>query len=302
MSNLISPNISLSFPPRNENVRAEWMPIYIEPMVGSGERICVGVATANDTGFLVVPVVALNRLECVYGKDAEAILLAADFVVNDLRGALTKSGAAALPDWKPPMEGVYSGRIVRSAGASLEEIARTGLTICASLVERLADADEETNSATGLINVNRLEQLVKEKVLSVRPGLEQRFGRQRDLGENVRSVTIGFVGNVIAANFGVLVPQSLSVNVNNIKAKLWDLAQLREDFGLPSLVASTVTRFEMLVYRPSDELPQYSRRQIKNISEAVNELEAEADKQEIRFRPYTGHDAIAEVLLEAEAA
>lgn len=302
MSNLISLNTSLSFPLRNENVRAEWMPIYIEPMVGSGERICVGVATANDIGFLVVPVVALNRLECVYGKDAEAILLAADFVVNNLQGALTKNGAAALHDWKPPMEGVYSGRIVRGAGASLEEIARTGLTMCASLVECLADADEEANSTANRMNGNRLEQLVKEKVLSVRPRLEPRFGRQYKRGENVRSVTIGFVGDVIAANFGVLVPQCLSGNVNNIKAKLWDLAQLRQDFALPSLVASKVTLFEMLVYRPSSEMPEYSNRQLKGINEAVNELEAEADKQEIRFRPFTGHDAIAEVLLEAEAA
>lgn len=302
MSNLISPNTSLSFPPRNENVRAEWMPIYIEPMVGSGERICVGVATANDTGFLVVPVVALNRLECVYGKDAEAILLAADFVVNDLRSALTKSGAVALSDWKPPMEGVYSGRIVRGAGASLEEIARTGLTICASLVERLADADEETNSAAGLMSGNRLEQLVKEKVLSVRPGLEQMFGRQYKRGENVRSVTIGFVGNVIAGNFGALVPQSLASNVDNIRAKLWNLEHLRKDFELPSLVASNVDRFEMLVYRPSNEAPEYSDRQLKSINEAVNALEAEANEQGICFRPFTGYDAIAEVLLEAEAA
>lgn len=302
MSAFISPLPLLSFPPRNENVLAKWMPVYIEPMVGSGERICIAVATVNDSGFLVVPVVALDRLECLYGKEVNAILLAADFVTNDLRNALSKEGAAALGHWKPPVEGVYCGRIANGAGSSLEEIARTGLTMCASLVERLADAEDEENSNSSRISGNRLEQIVKAKVLSLRPGLEQMFDHRRKLGENVRSVTIGFVGNTIAANFGVLMPRTLSINVKDVKAKLWDLTQIREDFRQPQLLVSTVSRFEMLIYRPANDAPEYSDRHITSINEAVNELEAEADKKEIRCRPFNTSDAIVEVLLDAEAA
>jgi hypothetical protein len=302
MSTLISSLSTLSFPPRNENVHARWMPVYIEPMIGSGERICIAVATANDSGFLVVPVVALDRLECLYGKEADAILFAADFVTNDLRNALAKEGASELENWKPPMEGAYSGRIANGSGSSLEEIARTGLTMCASLVERLSDADDEVNSNTSKISGNRLEQLVKEKVLFVRPELEQMFGRQRKLGENVRSVTIGFVGNTIAANFGVLMPQYLSGNVKDIKAKLWDIAQLREDFGQPQLIVSTISRFEMFIFKPANDAPEYSDRQLISINEAVNELEAEADKKDIKCRPCVTRDAIADIILEAEAA
>lgn len=301
MNTLISPTTTFTFPSRNESVRAEWMPLYIEPMVGSGERICIGVATANNAGFLVVPVVALSRLECMYGKEAESILFAADFTTSSLREALSRNGVAALRNWIPPMEGIYSGRITNGAGASLEEIARTGLTTCASLVERIAEADDMI-STSDRISGNRLEQLIKDSVLAARPGLEQMFGKQRKLGEHIRPTTIGFVGNVIAANFGVLMPQQLSGNVKDIKSKLWDLAQLREDVGQPSLFASTVSRFEMLVHRPANDAPEYSERQITNINEAVNELEAEADKKEIRCRPFTGHEAIANILLEAEAA
>lgn len=119
---------------------------------------------------------------------------------------------------------------------------------------------------------------------------------------DVRAVTIGFVGNVIAANFGVLVPQYLSSNVKDIKAKLWDLAQIREDFGHQSLIATTISRYEMMIYRPAQDAPEYSARQITNIDEAVNELEAEADKKELRCRPFINQDEIAKTLLEAEAA
>lgn len=300
MNTLISPTPALSFPSRNEAVRAEWMPLYLEPMLGSGERICIGIATANSAGFLVVPVTALNRLECVYGKGVESILIAAELVITSLRTALSKSGASALRSWTPPMEGIYSGHVASGAGASLEEIARTGLTACASLVERIAEVDDSL--ASERVSGNRLEQLIKARVLATRPGLEQMFGRQRKLGEHIRPTTIGFVGNVIAANFGVLAPHQLSINVKDIKSKLWDLAQLREDFGSPSLITSTVTRFEMLIHRPANDAPEYNERQIININEAANELEAEADKKDIRCRPLTGHEAIANVLLEAEAA
>jgi hypothetical protein len=41
---------------------------------------------------------------------------------------------------------------------------------------------------------------------------------------------------------------------------------------------------------------------MKGIQEAVVELEAEADKVEIRCRPATSHEEMAATLLQAEAA
>jgi hypothetical protein len=302
MTPLPSPQ-GIEFPKRHDAVGGEWSPLYIEPVVGSGERICIGVAAVSDSASLVVPVVALDRLECLYGKGVDAIMLASRVALEYTRNILDRHGAQALRSWKAPMDGVYLGSAVRSEADTLEEIARTGLTASSSLVEKLADAEEEPEGRGAALTTNRLEELVKERVVALQPPLANRFRVQRRVRENARAAVIGFIGDRIAANFGMLLPGRLGPLVDVSKAKLWDLAQLREDVKHGDMYsAAALNRFELFVYRPRDETPEYSLRQMKGIQEAVVELEAEADKVEIRCRPATSHEEIADKLLQAEAA
>jgi len=300
MSALLSRN-GIEFPKRRDAISGEWAPLYLEPIVGSGERICIGVAAVNGSASLVVPVVALDRLECLYGKGVDAVMLASRVALEYTREVLAKQGAGALRTWKPPMDGLHIGAPIRSEANTLEEIARTGLAASSSLVEKLADAEEDAEGRGTSLTTARLEELVKERVVSIRPHLERRFRVQRRIRENARSSVIGFVGDYIAANFGMLLPGRLAPLVDISKAKLWDLAQLREDVKR-GMFSHNLNRFELLVYRPRDESPEYSARQIKGIQEAVVELEAEADKVEIRCQPATSQEEIADVLLRAEAA
>lgn len=302
MKILLSSDDRLQFPPRKNQVRAEWAAIYIEPVVGSGERLAIGVAVANTDGFLVAPVVALNRLSCLYGKEADALVYAAELAVNHINNALASKGIEALHFWQAPMEGISIGQIRMGAGSSLEEIARTGLTASSSLVEKLADVDQLALPSEEF-STNRLEQLIKERVVARMASLETAFTRRFQPNLNIRPATIGFVGHRIAANFGLLLPGRLSIQVKDAKAKLWDLAQVQEyvqnkEFNL----SSGLNRFELLMYRVKDDDPSYSERQIEEVQKAVNELEAEADRKEIRCRALTSHEAIADEILVAEAA
>lgn len=303
MSSLFSVPSGLPFPERNEQVRATWRPLYIEPMVGSGERVCIGVGVAATAGHIVVPVIGLGRLKCVYGEDVDALISAADIALRHLQSQFDAHGALALSRYEAPVEGIYAGDQNEMTGPSLELIARSALMVSASLVEQLGEADEEEDSIM-TIGSNKLEQMVKEKVIAARPALEVAFGRERRLGANVRPARIGFAGRILAANFGVLMPHQLSNNVKDVKAKLWDLAQLREDFGQESnsLFAQTIVRYEMLVHRPAENDPGYSDRQMQLVREAENELEAEADKKELRCKSMVGPDAMATYVLQAEAA
>ncbi len=300
MTALLSPN-GFKFPERRDSAKGEWTAIYLEPVIGSGERICIGVAALTRDAGMVVPVVALDRLECIYGKQVDSVLLASRLALDYTRDLLSRDGDRSLRAWKPPIEGVFLGKPAPCEGVSLEEIARTGLTASSSLVEKLADTEAEQAGAAGSLTTNRLEELIKALVVAARPPLEGRFRVQRKIRENARASVIGFIGNTIAANFGMLMPGRLSPLVDISKAKLWDLAQLREDTKR-DMFLTPLNRFELLVYRPRDEAAEYSERQMKGIQEAVVELEAEADKVEIRCRPATSHEEIANVLLEAEAA
>jgi len=302
MKKLLSSDDRLQFPPRRNQVRAEWAPIYIEPVVGSGERLAVGVAVVNTDGFLVVPVVSLNRLNCLYGKEADALVYAAELAITHISNALASKGVEALRSWQPPIEGISLGQVRVGAGSSLEEIARTGLTASSSLVEKLADMDESAHPGEE-VSTSRLERLIKERVVAKKASLEIAFARRFQPNLNSRPATVGFVGHRIAANFGLLVPGRLSIQVKDAKAKLWDLAQVQEyvrskEFDL----SPELNRFELLMHRVKEEDPSYSDRQMEDVQKAANELEAEADKKEIRCRALTTPEAIADVILVAEAA
>ena len=101
---------NMAFHPRRSQCQATWAPLFIEPVVGSGERLCIGVAVANQNEFLVVPVAALDRLACLYGQEAGAILFASELATKALTEHLARGGLASLADWLPPLEGVFMGQ------------------------------------------------------------------------------------------------------------------------------------------------------------------------------------------------
>lgn len=113
---------------------------------------------------------------------------------------------------------------------------------------------------------------------------------------------LGFVGRRLAANFGLLVPGPLSTLVNNAKAKLWDLEQLKTGSQAGIFQGHGGMSFELLVHRACKDDPQYSDRQLKSVDAAVVELEEEADKVNIRCRAMTSPGQMAEFLLQQEAA
>jgi hypothetical protein len=292
----------LQFPPRHDNVKAKWVPIFIEPMVGSGERIAIGVAVAYQNSYLTVPVAALERLECLYGKDNRALMFAAKAAIESFERVLSKEGDSALETWKAPFEGVIKGATRMGAGNSLEEIARSGLMLCSSLVEKIAEA-EEIEERRAAVSMSRLERLVKEKALTIRQSLEINFNRQFKYSTTARATRIGFVGQRLAANFGLLAPPYLSTQVKDAKAKLWDLAQIKEYIQRPEFnLSSNLNDFELLINRVREDDPQYSDKQIEQVQEAFNELELEADRKEIRCRSMKSPDEIANHIVELEAA
>jgi len=295
-------NTELQFPVRRDGVKAKWIPLYIEPVVGSGERIAIGIAVANQNGYLTVPVAALERLQCLYGKENETLMFAAKAAIESFERALSKEGDHALETWQAPFEGVIKGATRIGAGNSLEEIARSGLMLCSSLVEKLAEAEEIEESRTA-VSMSRLEFLIKEKVLAKRQSLEISFNRPFKYATSGRATRIGFVGQRLVANFGLLAPFHLSQLFKDAKAKLWDLAQIKEDIQRPEFNLSTqLNNFELLINRVREDDPQYSDKQIESVQEAYNELEFEADRKEIRCRPLRSPDEIANHIVELEAA
>jgi hypothetical protein len=272
-------------------------------VVGSGERLCIGVIVADSREHLVVAVPALERLACIYGDAAAALSHSAAFALTTLRRSLATDGTAALTSLRVPVDGVFIGPVRTGAGESLEEIARTCLIQSASLVERAVDEEDSVAAAeSGALSTRRLERLVQETVVGTRPDLAKAFNRSFQITTAARPMRVGFVGRRLAANFGLIVPGPLATLVNNAKAKLWDLEQLRAGSQTGIFQANVGMGFELLLHRARKDDPQYSDRQLKSVDAAVVELEEEADKVSIRCRAMTSPGQMADFLLQQEAA
>ncbi len=298
-----NPFDQIPFPHRRSTQKASWLPVYIEPVVGSGERLCIGVVVADSHQHLVVPVPALDRLACIYGDAAAALSNSAALTLAALHHRIAREGEGALSSLRASLDGVFMGSIRTAAGESLEDIARTGLMQSASLVEKAVEEEDSVEAGERMaLSTRRLERLIKETVVGSRPELANAFNRAFRITADARPMRVGFVGRKLAANFGLLVPGPLATLVNNAKAKLWDLGQLRTGTQSGIFQGSAGMNFELLVHRAREDDPQYSDRQVKSVDAAVVELEEEADKVSIRCRPMTSPGQMAEFLLQQEAA
>lgn len=294
---------ALGFAPRRCNHYASWTPIYLEPMVGSGERLCIGVVVADQESVWVCAVPSLERLTCVYGQEASAFLLASQLAIESVQKRVQKNGLQSLLEWRSPVEGLVLGSPQVGAGENLKDVARTALMQCASLAARVSEEEETVESSTRAdSSMGRLESLVKNSVTDKRPELAKYFAATFHVSQNARATRIGFSGTKLVANFGLLLPGRLSPLVTSAKARLWDLEQLKSR-GLSQLVPDrNIREFELLLHRPRNDDPQYSERQINSLEAACLELEEAADKAEIRCRSLYSSEEIANFVLEKEAA
>ena len=296
---------ALGFPARRSNHRGKWRAIYLEPMVGSGERLCIGVVAADAERAVVAGVEELERLACIYGDAAEAFIFASQIGLRSIEDRVSQEGIDSLTDWSGGLDGLTCGKVQLGAGESLEDIAHTGLMQCASLQLRAQRQRREGDNAVHSLaeqTSRRLEFLIRESAVGQHPGLESSFGKLFRIADNARPTRIGFIGKKIVANFSILVPGRIGSLVDVAKAKLWDLQTLKSDGKVDLFPRGDAVDFELLLHRVSPGDPLYSDRQLANVESAVLELEAEADKAKIRCRPMYSPLEIANFLVRKEAA
>ncbi len=301
------------FPIVERSVQGSWAPVFIEPLLGSGERIAVAVVAANTDAFFVARANRLDRLKCLYGVAADAVAFAAETSLDAFEEVLTEQGLRGMrePHWV--FASVSLGPIQQARGASLQDIAWRWLAFTSSLYEQplrdpLTLAATEIEARDEIITAgvvkDRLPKLVFDYVVSRNPRLSKAFGdsvlqaAQGTRRRRSHEINIDFYGSKIVANLGTLVAGGVSGSVERLKRKMWDLKVARDRLKSPLFSVS----HEMLVQHPANDDPQLSQRQIDNLNEALEELEKQADLEELRFRPLTSVADIGEHILKAEVA
>lgn len=298
------------FPKFRSVVKASWAPLFIAPIEGSYERLVFGVVVVSAKDYHIETANRLDRLYCLYDDAADAVTSAIEFAVRGIELDLQRRSEAAIFEPNLVVSGVSIGPIRMGEGESLSQIAKAWLRSLSSLYDDETEVLgrevilEMPSVAVRTSSADRLPVLIKDYVTARRPGLIDFFAedvvmdRRRRSAKRGAEVAIDFAGSKLVANFGTLNANQLTTSANRIKTRLWELKVNRDadyNFGRDR-------KHEMLVQSPLKNDPQFSAKQLRNVSAALKELVDQADQEELRLISLNSVESIGERLLQLEAA
>ena len=111
--------------------------LFVEPRIGSGERICGGVIGIQDGMVRYVVVPQLSWLVALYGAAHEELIKAATVALESLSNVLSqhprRSFEETLRAWATPVQGTFLGKPVHTVSSSLDDALAVSLRQFSSL-------------------------------------------------------------------------------------------------------------------------------------------------------------------------
>lgn len=268
-----------------DTLRAIWMPIYIEPLPFSGERLCSAIAFKAVNGeYKVISTLASRMLDCLFGADAPSMARLGAKIIESLDQHLKRKGD--LRAWQPPFDGVEAGRIGEAEetgwGALIASV--TNNIACMAAAD---DEKKEVEDAAITAWARAVEKIVVERDKNLRGHFKVpiQFGKGSGF-------TLGFVSSKLAAEFAVINPEaSWGSQSTTFMRRVMHLATARKHAGL-----FTIPHPDILVRIPKvEEMTELSR---QRFSALLIDAERMADSAEIMMRSYSIPAQAAEYILQ----
>ncbi len=112
---------------------ASWQAIYMEPVVGSGERLAVAVIAFDADGCEVLVTMSESRLQALFGAQAAGMAT----MIGIVAGAAQKHGQAGhLDNFKSPVGGVGIGELREAMGDDRADVLQQAASLSSCFYER----------------------------------------------------------------------------------------------------------------------------------------------------------------------
>ncbi|MBT9268554.1 hypothetical protein KKQ10_27120 [Pseudomonas sp. MG-9] len=274
---------------RKPLIPASWMPVYVEPITHSGERITVAVAiTTGIPGDVprVVNTLDVDSLKTVFGKFGDHLYAIADSVSTDLQAWLSLGGE--LEGWQPAFSGVFPGRITGTRNVSIEAIIGSAKTHTSLFSAKTNDSSQEDSSERSL---NRFQAEIRKLVEASREGYSKRFNCPLNLYGSKGRAVISYVGTNLAINFSTIDPsqKNSSYQCATAQRKINQLLRLRD-----INIGHDHDDLLLGIWVPKKDLNPGQEDQLDSYT---SELEYAAKKAEIDFEVVYGNGDLRQVAL-----
>lgn len=247
-----------------------WAPLYVEPIIGSGERFTFAVAILPAAGPMQVHrLIRTDVLRLLYRGKAKYFGEMLDAVEKCLIEDAGK-GAIAFP-----IDGFSMGEFRFARGRSEQDLVEQARMMCASLAgistdeQRAVDAEEDERET------HRWAQRVQEVVVGTAQDLGEYFSREwRPAGSSFSS-KIGFFNGRYAAHFGVVRRGNPGSCLYHLNARLWTLASMEAD------MFTTLRQRDLILARPKLTSATMGLAERDKVRDVLDRVTAEADRRQI---------------------
>ncbi|UAN57420.1 hypothetical protein [Serratia sp. JSRIV004] len=264
--------------PSKPSYGGRWWSISFEPIVGSGERInVIIVAKGEDTKVRIIQSIRDEILDAIYGIKSDGIKDMIQWVRCSLQSHIDSN--SSLDTWISPVGGFHISMEANALDDSLTGVLRQAVRLTASLGTLSLEA--ERNDEDDRPNEKQSEQWatrISDETKFINPKLADYFGARVQLSSVNVHTKFGFMNDMYASNFGLMVPSRLSSSLNSIKAKVYDL----ESLSRSSMVLKP-QRFDIIVGIPSFDDPTIPPKTVLKMKGYLEEMTDLALSEGIEF-------------------
>ncbi len=277
------------------SISGKWASVYLEPMLGSGERLTIIVAAVASNGeVLVRPAIRKEVIEAMYGLRSSSFNNMVDLIANSLKSHLEQNNK--FEEWVPPITGITVGSPRDAASSTSTGILRQAVSLTSSLsslleTELVANEKVKTSREKDRWSTQLIDAVVRQDAKR-----ELFFNRQFSFTDGHRPAKIFYMSDSAAINTGKLLPSNLTEFVKDGKAKISDLSMIKKHGDL-----FRRNIHEMLVFRPTDDDPAYTDKNIAAIKSAYLALEDLADTYDVGIKPVYSVEHAANLILQTAA-
>lgn len=263
--------------PTQPDYSGAWQAIYLEPIIGSGEKIAIAVtAIGADKQYKVIQAIRPELLDCLYGSQAEKMQAMIDWVMNSANNEINTN--CTLSNWSPPFDGVKLSQEHIAADENIEGILKQAIRISASLSTLALDAEREDDEEQPSKYSENWTRSIADEIRLISPHFSSHFNKRIKISDTDILTSYGFLTAKYVSNFGLLVPSRLSASLNSMKAKLFDLETLKKS----QLLVKPVT-YEMIIGMPSLDDPTLSYKAVSRLQDTVKMVSELANTEDINL-------------------
>jgi hypothetical protein len=260
----------------NDTALARVRPVLL-PVGHVGESFCIALLGVDNRQHPWGRVILERGRRGLPEQVGNASITFGKLAVGDF---LYWCNAGRSPDqWLPPVNGLALGDWVEVEGRDEADLVRIALSL-AALADTDLDIAEDAVVAVEIPRASdeaRFLDAVRAEVARLRPALERGFGHRLSLTGRGVGGDIDFVGSHYATCYAALNPKAkASVRVTNASAALWRLARLRDELGF-----AAPADIELTAWTPPKGQPVYTPKEYGLVDEILDELRAQAHKEQL---------------------